>query len=85
MTSYINGPCRTYVAGDGSRRRMGDQPGQAWTVIPDPEKRKVGDSTPPLTASHDQQKRPGGYLRRGRLTAVSPAAAQMRASRRHAR
>jgi hypothetical protein len=38
-----------------------------------PEKRKVGGSTPPLTTSPEQTKRPGGFLRPGRLTATLPA------------
>jgi hypothetical protein len=33
----------------GSLSRLKDQPGQHWTVILNPEKRKVGGSTPPLT------------------------------------
>jgi len=37
------------------------------------EKRKVGGSTPPLTTSCEQAKRPGGSLRPGRLTATVTA------------
>ena len=40
-----------------------------------PEKRKVGGSTPPLTTQSDQPKRPGGFLRPGRLTATVTATA----------
>ena len=39
------------------------------------EKRKVGGSTPPLTTSSDQPKRPGGFLRPARLTATVTATA----------
>src|ERR1035437_6205358 len=41
----------------GCRRvpsRAGDQHGQPWTVILNPEKRKVGGSPPPLTTTSDQ-------------------------------
>ena len=40
----------------GHRRvpsRSGDQRGQPWTVMLNPEKRKVGGSTPPLTTTSD--------------------------------
>jgi hypothetical protein len=33
--------------------------GRWWTVVLNPEKRKVGGSTPPLTATSDQPKRLG--------------------------
>jgi len=40
-------------------------------MVLNPEKRKVGGSTPPLTTSSDQHKRPSGSTRAGRLTATS--------------
>ena len=58
MFVYL-GPSR---AAAGSRDRPGDQHGQRWTVILNPEKRKVGGSTPPLT-THSWE----------RVKALSPA------------
>src|ERR1017187_3497967 len=40
-----------------------------------PEKRKVGSSILPLTTTSHQRKRPGGFVREGRLTATVTATA----------
>ena len=41
----------------GSLNKLRDQPGQPWIVILNPEKRKVGGSTPPLTTTSDLRER----------------------------
>jgi hypothetical protein len=60
---------------DAARWHIRRQPATVRDRQIAPEKRKVGGSTPPLTTHSDQPRRPGGFLRPGRLTATVTATA----------
>jgi len=70
---------------DGSLSRQADHSGQSCTVIRNPEKRKVGGSTPPLTTTSSRRIWPADLqiLLAPGISPSSPDCPWLSASRRH--